>query len=145
MKALRRPCVAVCLCLAASLLPAGCQQGSPRYVASGTILFNNQPLSVPSPLPPGETAVRVQLIPIAGSDTSKSGASQPCSYDNATGKFKTTGTDDKGVEAGKYHVMVTHTGDDAVNAKYNNPNSPLTVEVKSGGDTDPAVLNLTVP
>ena len=114
MKALRRPCVVVWSCLTAALLSAGCQPGGPpRFVASGTILLNDKPLAVPSGMPPGEMAVRVQLFPDVGADPSKSAVSQICSYDAATGKFKTTGADDKGVEAGKYRVVLTHFGDDA--------------------------------
>ena len=93
-------------------------------------------------MPPGELPVQVRLLAVA-SDPAKPADPQVCTYDAATGKFTTTGLDGKGVEAGKYHLAVTHFGDDAVNAKFAQGVTPVVVEVKAPDVVDPAVIDLS--
>src|SRR5438270_13871100 len=89
------------LCLPAVLFQGCCSSEPPRYKVTGNVLLNGKPLTVQPIL--GQ--VKVQFL-AAGGDPSKLVDPNDGVYDEKTGKFTVAGLDGRGINPGKYRVVV---------------------------------------
>lgn len=129
------------LAVALATACAGCgDSGGGRAVISGKLLDDGKPfvtdavkLRLPkgTSLPPGTVPLQITFIPEERGEMYITTIT-----DQATGGFRLTGTDGKGVKPGKYKVGIqVNTGPgtpDALRGKYSAEKTPIQVELKAG-------------
>jgi hypothetical protein len=141
MRVALRSVLLILACVPLALSLAGCG-GVKKVKAHGKLLNKGQPLTPPSPLPPGDPGIRLTFYPTdAGQGTEPQQA--PVAAD---GTFQLNGNDQKGVVPGKYRVAVA-TGafgqPDKFGGKFGENNSPIYREVT--GNTEEIVIDVDKP
>jgi hypothetical protein len=122
---------AVLLLAWAALALSGCGGGVKKVTAHGRLLNNNQPLTAPGPLPPGDAGLRVTFYPTGENE----GKEAQQAIVNPDGTFELPGNDRKGVLPGRYRVAISvgaYGMPDKLQGAFGENNSPIYREVTGG-------------
>lgn len=122
--------------VASAGLSGGCGSGESKYVVTGQITKDGKPL----PVRPQVGELKVEFRQVDAKNQPQAGPF-PAEVNSADGTYRVIGLDDRGVPAGKYHIIVQWfddglAGGDKLKGQFDASHSKIYREVNGSGKID---------